>query len=180
MHLRLPSDVPSRALRRRAHRASANGEGLVAPDPRPCLLGVGFPSSGPRVWTFTSFLWVMPLAPAARAPCGCLVADVPAFRVRVAARVAHSTASPATPTSLLASSPRREVRPAARAPAVPRDWRAELPRPRPDPRRPFHHVARDTHPIARVVTPSRSPSRGALWGSRRVVLVRLAVGQRLY
>jgi len=66
MHLRLPSDVPSRALRRRAHRASANGEGLVAPDPRPCLLGVGFPSSGPRVWTFTSSLWVMPLAPVPR------------------------------------------------------------------------------------------------------------------
>ena len=66
MHLRLPSDVPSRALRRKAHRAPASGEGLVAPDQRPCLLGVGFPSSGPRVWTFTSSLWVMPLAPVPR------------------------------------------------------------------------------------------------------------------
>ena len=66
MHLRLPSDVPSRALRRKAHRAPASGEGLVAPDQRPCLLGVGFPSSGPRVWTFTSSLWVMPLAPGPR------------------------------------------------------------------------------------------------------------------
>ena len=54
--------------------------------------------------------------PAARAPCGCLVADAPVFRVRVVARVARSTASPATPTPSLVSSPPREVRSAARAP----------------------------------------------------------------
>ena len=29
----------------------------------PCLVGVGFPVSGPRVWTFTSCLLTMPVAP---------------------------------------------------------------------------------------------------------------------
>jgi len=38
-------------------------KGPGIPDQRPCLLGVGFPSSGPRVWTFTSCLLVMPFAP---------------------------------------------------------------------------------------------------------------------
>ena len=154
MHLRLPSDVPSRALRRKAHRAPASGEGLVAPDQRPCLLGVGFPSSGPRVWTFTSSLWVMPLAPAARAPCGCLVADVPNFRVRVVARVAHSAASLATPTPSPASLPPRVVRPAARAPCG--CLVADVPAFR----------VRVTPPFARVprtspATPPRSPACSA-------------------
>jgi hypothetical protein len=38
-------------------------KGPGIPDQRPCLLGVGFPSSGPRAWTFTSCLLVMPFAP---------------------------------------------------------------------------------------------------------------------
>ena len=159
MHLRLPSDVPSRALRRKAHRAPASGEGLVAPDQRPCLLGVGFPSSGPRVWTFTSFLWVMPLAPAARAPCGCLVADVPAFRVRVTPPFAHvPRTSPATPPRSPAS-----LRPLRRRDAPSRAARRRL-LPRAvlapslqQPLSPPFHIHRHTLDFARVTptTPSR-------------------------
>jgi hypothetical protein len=33
---------------------------------RPCLFGVGFPSFGPRVWTFTSYLLLMPIAQISR------------------------------------------------------------------------------------------------------------------
>ena len=33
---------------------------------RPCLLGVGFPPSGPRVWTCTSWTWFMPITHAAQ------------------------------------------------------------------------------------------------------------------
>jgi len=33
---------------------------------RPCLLGVGFPPSGPRVWTCTSWSWFMPITHAAQ------------------------------------------------------------------------------------------------------------------
>jgi len=150
MHLRLPSDVPSRALRRKAHRAPASGEGLVAPDQRPCLLGVGFPSSGPRVWTFTSSLWVMPLAPAARAPCGCLVADVPNFRVRVVARVAHSAASLATPTPSPASSPTQTARRAVPGGEAPP--RGRVPCSRPHFTSPFR--PRSTY----TATPSTSPA----------------------
>ena len=97
---------PRRRSRRPLHR--------VARDTHPSPA-----SSPPRV-----------VRPAARAPCGCLVADVPAFHVRVVDRVTHSTTSPATPTPSPASSPPREVRPAARAPVVPRGRRAVLPRPR--------------------------------------------------
>jgi hypothetical protein len=39
----------------------------------PCHIGVGFPSSGPRAWTFTSCLWAMPLAPETRRPSRALV-----------------------------------------------------------------------------------------------------------
>jgi hypothetical protein len=36
----------------------------------PCLFGVGFPASGPQVWTFTSCLLVMPVAPLPPLPRG--------------------------------------------------------------------------------------------------------------
>jgi hypothetical protein len=48
-HLSLPPDVPSRA--RRGFRTRQR---LGAPRQRPCVFGVEFPPSGPRVWTFTS------------------------------------------------------------------------------------------------------------------------------
>jgi hypothetical protein len=31
-----------------------------APGQSPCLVGVGFPASGPQVWTFTSYLLRLP------------------------------------------------------------------------------------------------------------------------
>ena len=49
-------------------RPLAGGPGLHhrtrpgSPDQRPCHFGVGFPSSGPRTWTFTSRLLAMPFA----------------------------------------------------------------------------------------------------------------------
>lgn len=43
-------------------RLASLREGTGAPMPGPCLIGVGFPTSGPQVWTFTSCLLVMPVA----------------------------------------------------------------------------------------------------------------------
>ncbi len=53
------------------------GTALALPASRhtcPCSLGVGFPPSGPRVWTCTSWTWSMPITPGAaqgvlRPPC---------------------------------------------------------------------------------------------------------------
>lgn len=51
-HLRLPPDLPSQAPRRLHPSAAAS----VISEQGPCLIGVGFPPSGPRVWTCTSYL----------------------------------------------------------------------------------------------------------------------------
>lgn len=61
-HLWLPPDLPSRENRRKTIMFTSDSDSVLRANAL-ATLGVGFPLLGPQVWTSTSYLSTMPVAP---------------------------------------------------------------------------------------------------------------------